>query len=61
MVSDNLARVAEVACEGDFQQAFEGATLIEQVESVENEKTFEAQVVVESPCRMMQRRTSSHF
>ena len=43
----NLARVAEVACEGDFQQAFEGATLIEQVESVENEKDLlEAQVVV---------------
>ena len=42
-----LARVAEVACEGDFQQAFEGVTLIEQVESVVDEKDLlEAQVIV---------------
>ena len=34
-----LARVAEVACEGDFQQAFEGVTLMEQVETVVDEKT----------------------
>jgi hypothetical protein len=42
-----LARVAEVACEGDFQQAFEGATLVEQVETVVDEKDLlEAQVLV---------------
>ena len=42
-----LARVAEVACEGDFQQAFEGVTLLEQVETVVDEKDLlEAQVVV---------------
>ncbi|MEE2920106.1 MAG: hypothetical protein VYA72_07895 [Bacteroidota bacterium] len=42
-----LARVAEVASEGDFQQALEGATLIEQVESVVDEKDLlEAQVLV---------------
>lgn len=42
-----LALIAEVACEGDFRQAMEGATLIEQVESVANEKdVLEAQVVV---------------
>jgi N-acetylglutamate synthase-like GNAT family acetyltransferase len=34
----NLALVAEVACQGDFRQAMEGATLIEQVESATNEK-----------------------
>ncbi len=42
-----LSRVADVACEGDFQQAFEGFTLMEQVESVSDEKDLlEAQVVV---------------
>lgn len=42
-----LSRVAEVACEGDFQQAFEGVTLLEQVETVTDEKDLlEAQVVV---------------
>ena len=42
-----LARVAEVACEGDFQQAFEGVTLMEQVETVVDEKDLlEAQVIV---------------
>ena len=33
-----LSRVLDVACEGDFQQAFEGVTLLEQVESVTDEK-----------------------
>ena len=33
-----LSRVAEAACEGDFQQAFEGVTLLEQVESATDEK-----------------------
>ena len=43
----NLSRVAGVACEGDFQQAFEGATLIELSETVVDEKDLlEAQVVV---------------
>ena len=42
-----LSRVAEAACEGDFQQAFEGVTLLEQVESATDEKDLlEAQVVV---------------
>jgi len=42
-----LARIAEVACEGDFQQAFEGVTLMEQVETVVDEKDLlEAQVLV---------------
>ena len=42
-----LARVAEAACEGEFRQAMEGATLIEQVESVTHEKdVLEAQVIV---------------
>ena len=42
-----LSRVADAACEGDFQQAFEGVTLLEQVESVSDEKDLlEAQVVV---------------
>ena len=42
-----LARIAEVACEGDFQQAFEGVTLMEQVEMVVDEKDLlEAQVLV---------------
>ena len=37
----------DVACEGDFQQAFEGVTLLEQVESVTDEKDLlEAQVLV---------------
>jgi hypothetical protein len=38
--------VAEVACEGDFRQAMEGATLLEQVETVTHEKdVLEAQVI----------------
>ena len=42
-----MSRVAEAACEGDFQQAFEGVTLLEQVESANDEKDLlEAQVVV---------------
>ena len=42
-----LSRVADAACEGDFQQAFEGVTLLEQVESVSDEKDLlEAQVGV---------------
>jgi len=42
-----LALVAEAACQGDFRQAMEGATLIEQVESVTDEKdVLEAQVIV---------------
>ena len=41
-----LAHVAEAACEGDFRQAMEGATLIEQVETVTHEKdVLEAQVI----------------
>ena len=43
----SLSRVLDVACEGDFQQAFEGVTLLEQVESVTDEKDLlEAQVLV---------------
>jgi N-acetylglutamate synthase-like GNAT family acetyltransferase len=34
----NLSLVAEVACQGDFRQAMEGATLLEQVESTAHEK-----------------------
>jgi len=44
---NHLALIAEVACQGDFRQAMEGCTLIEQVESVQNEKDLlEAQVIV---------------
>ena len=42
-----LALVVEVACQGDFKQAMEGATLLEQVETVQDEKDLlEAQVIV---------------
>jgi hypothetical protein len=42
-----LALVVEVACQGDFKQAMEGATLLEQVEAVQDEKDLlEAQVIV---------------
>jgi hypothetical protein len=42
-----LAKVTRVACEGDFRQAMEGSTLVEQVESTEHEQdVLEALVVV---------------
>jgi len=34
----NLSLVVEVSCQGDFRQAMEGTTLLEQVESVSDEK-----------------------
>ena len=41
-----LAHVVEAACEGDFRQAMEGTTLLEQVETVTHEKdVLEAQVI----------------
>lgn len=42
-----LALVTRVACEGDFRQAMEGCTLVEQVEKTEHEQDIlEALVVV---------------
>lgn len=42
-----LAFITEVACEGDYFQALEGSTLIEQVETATDEKdVLEALVVV---------------
>ena len=47
MCDGRLALVVEVACQGDFKQAMEGATLLEQVETVQDEKDLlEAQVIV---------------
>lgn len=41
-----LSLVTEVACAGDYRQAMEGTTLLEQVESVTDEKdVLEAQVL----------------
>lgn len=43
----NLTKVAEVACDGDFRQALEGSTLMEQVETATNERDIlGAQVTV---------------
>lgn len=43
----HLAVVAEHACEGDFRAAMEGATLIEQVESIADEQdAMDALVVI---------------
>ena len=36
MCDGRLALVVEVACQGDFKQAMEGATLLEQVETVQD-------------------------
>ena len=41
-----LARVVAAACEGDFRQAMEGTTLVEQVETATHERdVLEAQVI----------------
>jgi len=44
----HLALVARVACEGDFRQAMEGCTLVEQVETVDDERDLLEAITVVS-------------
>jgi hypothetical protein len=57
-----LAAVTEAACEGDFHQALEGVTLIEQVETITHEKdVLEAMVIASEALKDAEKETIRPF